>query len=306
MLYQVDHEETISKRVKRLTLSNSSTADQKTVIMKHCSRSDPDFEKFRQGFMLEYQYMSKLNHSGLPAYYYIRTTCSCGNYKSFSPNDFVIPDNYMNNSIFIIMEDCAPIADRKHRSQTLYSFLNNSGPDAASPAKRINDGVILNIVRTLSEILNHLKENNVLYLDLNPDNIIIDRNMNLKLIDFTFCKYLNLKEHSNTQLLFVPKCCGKITNNYYEHYSSGRVPFSPDELLTAAFVEFYTHLFYKSRLDYIQHYQLIDFLEQLPNFGYNNRKLLAEILNTGSFPIPSDYRLPKFTDWFETLRNQLS
>lgn len=297
MYYPKFFSDDLSKRVRRLHCPDGST-----MIMKYCRIQDPEYKKYRQGFMLEYQYMCELSHPGLPAYYYLQTTDSRGNLQSFSTSGLTFSPGFMTDSTFLLMEDFSP--DENY--QTLYSFLNEYDDGRKSPVSRLSNDVILRILSELSEILHYLRVHGILYMDLNPDNILVNQSMHLKLIDHTFCRYIDSNAIPDKKLRYMPKCCGNLTDSFYRHYQNVLKNIDADELLTAVFSEFFTHLFFKSRDDYRQNYRIQDMLTLLKQCGYTDSRIFSDILNTSSRPIPSDYRLKKFDSWYILLKNQLA
>ncbi len=57
--------------------------------------------------------------------------------------------------------------------------------------KVLNNKQIKNIYNQLRSAIQYLKENKVVHRDLSPDNILIDKDMNIKITDFGIaCKML--------------------------------------------------------------------------------------------------------------------
>lgn len=67
-------------------------------------------------------------------------------------------------------------------------FENNKSLDDFKPQSTIlyfiYENKIISLIIQLCDLIQYLHSNNILYLDLKPSNIIIDKNENLKLIDF--------------------------------------------------------------------------------------------------------------------------
>ena len=297
MCPNIIHSENTASRIKRIIFD-----DGRSFIVKFCNKNDCEFSKYQQGFLLEYQYMSPLDHCGIPEYFYLRTINPDGSLCCAAQKEFSLPDSFMPDAAFIVMEDCAPDSSCK----TLYSFLSDCDKGTSSPDSRLSNSVIRRIINKLYPILDYLKDHGILYMDLNPDNIIIDRHMNLKLIDFTFCKYIDAEAVPDSQLYYVPKCCGNVTRTYYNHYCSDLNEVKADELLTAVFAEFYSHLFFKNRFDYLKHYRLTDMQDFLMNCGYVNKRLFTNILSHCCPPIDRNYRLEPLPSWLNLLDSYLA
>ncbi|WP_164968148.1 serine/threonine-protein kinase [Arcobacter sp. CECT 8986] len=69
----------------------------------------------------------------------------------------------------------------------------------------------LNILKTLVSLVEYIHSNNIIHADINPSNIIIDKNNNLTLIDFGISKSINTQENIELDYTKVkaynPKYC---------------------------------------------------------------------------------------------------
>ncbi|RXJ93901.1 hypothetical protein CRV00_08425 [Malaciobacter molluscorum] len=75
-----------------------------------------------------------------------------------------------------------------------------------------------NIMKTLVTLVNYIHSNNIIHADINPSNIIIDKNHNLTLIDFGISKSINNQEnieldYSKVKAYNPNYCAPEILNN---------------------------------------------------------------------------------------------
>ncbi|MDO4976197.1 MAG: hypothetical protein Q4E53_02930 [Eubacteriales bacterium] len=109
----------------------------------------------RQAFYDEYESLSQLVSPSLPIYYGIE-------------DNFRYPDQE-GSYLTLCMEDCS---DRQPLSMEDYSI-----PE------------LLKILHKTGKTLLYLLSQGILYTDLNPSNILIDENLEVTLLDFTYCYY---------------------------------------------------------------------------------------------------------------------
>lgn len=211
------------KTINRLTTKGCCfKLDDKTQRLYKICRVSEWIPYYYEGFRYEFETMHCLNGSVyFPSYY-----------------EFNIHKKELNinNSPYICMDYI--------RGETLESLLNRRGKRNSSKTKRLfpllSDWELHRLFQQLYDALCILCDNGILYLDLNPHNIIIvSKQFDLRLVDFTFCCY-----HSEKQ------------NNMYWKAIEGSLhkdwPYSL--LLEESFLLLFTRLFYPGETDYARHF----------------------------------------------------
>lgn len=175
-----------------------------------------------EGFRYEFETMRHLNGSDyFPSYHEF--------------NDHKNELN-LNNSPYICMDYI--------RGETLEALLERRGKRNDSESKRLfpllSDWELHRLFEQLYEALCILCDNGILYFDLNPRNIIIvSKQFNLRLVDFTFCC-----RHSEKQSDMYWKA---IEGSLHKEW-----PYSL--ILEEAFLLLFTRLFYPGDKDYAGHF----------------------------------------------------
>lgn len=125
----------------------------------------------REAFQDEYRGLSSLYHPSLPAYFGLS-------------DSFILPGE-SSPCLALCMEDC--------RGANLLSIHSLSLSD------------IMKILSISTELLLYLLKHGILYTDLNPANLLLQKegnNLQLTLIDFTFCYYFLQNPHPAYSLRF--------------------------------------------------------------------------------------------------------
>ncbi len=107
----------------------------------------------------EIEIMKKLNHINIIKLY-----------------DIIYTDKY----IFLILELC---------DSDLHSYINNN---------ILNESQIKHIIRQITDALKYIMDNNIVHRDLKPQNILINKDLTIKLCDFGFAREFKETQMSDT------------------------------------------------------------------------------------------------------------
>lgn len=103
--------------------------------------------------------------------------------------------NIIKYNNYYIYDDNYYIITEYIKGNTLYDEILN---------KKFNTNEIINLIKQLSLALLFLHNNNIIHCDIKPENIIIKKNLELKLIDFGSANLNNNKvSHMNYTIAFV-------------------------------------------------------------------------------------------------------
>ena len=120
-----------------------------------------DTQEIRQAYSDEYTVMSALLHPSIPLYY--------GYQPDFCPSAYLYDFNYGQSYPCLCMEYC--------QGTPLFELDCLKKED------------LLTVLSKLSKLLCYLLDHGVLYLDLNPSNILVAEDLSLTLLDYSFCYY---------------------------------------------------------------------------------------------------------------------
>jgi len=123
------------------------------------------------------------------------------------------------NSVYLVMEYMT--------GQTLRHFLKKRKP---------LDSQIIDITKSILEALTYFEENKIMHRDLKPDNILIDNDLNVKIIDFGLAAYYDtedlLHDRCGTAGYIAPEIFSfvrKMPSTYYDNkcdvFSTGCILF---------------------------------------------------------------------------------
>lgn len=194
------------------------------------------------------------------------------NYSRFFP----IYDSCGNDKFkpYICME--------KVEGRTLYSILNSKRDCFRKPEQLLTHQQILHIYEQLNTAFSLLQKVGIIYLDLNPKNIlVINNNYDIKLIDFTNCYYLDASE------------------GYYQQINLNLDPKLPiGSQLRNAGALLFTNLFFCDSKQYN--------LTESRNFFQQYGNLLNCIFNPDLIPINHDSEpLDDWDIWYQLLKNRI-
>jgi len=114
-----------------------------------------------------------------------------------------------NNTVYIVMEFIS--------GHSLKHEVEKNGV--------FTEGKLKKTIYTVGQALDYIHEKNILHLDIKPSNILIDKNDNLKLIDFGISKKYDLSNDQETSTALLAASKGYASIEQYD--SEGIQVFSP-------------------------------------------------------------------------------
>jgi serine/threonine protein kinase len=153
---------------KKDTLLYKASDDSKSYILKCADGTNP---LVRQAFFDEYTTLHRLSHPSIPVYYALL-------------EDYPLPEQ-PGRYLVLCMEDRSLPTEK---DSVPYSIRE-----------------LMEILDQTGDTLSYLLKNGILYTDLNPSNLIIDRSEGrpkVTLVDYTYCYYYLTNPHPKDPLRF--------------------------------------------------------------------------------------------------------
>lgn len=223
-------------------------------FVKACSSSSPKMMAYRKRFQSELEVMKNLRYECIPKYYQANS-----------------PDH-----AYILMEYI--------KGQSLSMYLSRHC-SASTPCHILGREDMRVICRQVYDTLFYLYSNNILYLDLTPENIILtDNRFRLKLVDFTSCYFMHMPEISHT----------KVSSIHID------LTLPTEYLLTQLFALFCARLFYRDSRDFNINYSYQDFIHSSVSSRY------GLLFKYGLHPKTDDFYHSSFQNWYQWLDSLLA
>ncbi len=244
-----------------------------------------DYEKYTLAFHLELDHMRKLQQ--------LMNSKNEGNtYSKLFPSYYALHRGTDGKPYLDMEEICG---------ETLEDYLCRQ-PHYIGPRSLLTSRQILHIYEQIYLAVDWLYQGNIIQLDLSPQNIMINKQFDIRLVDFTDCYYTDLSPSDN-----IKKGCKMI-----DYRINSNAPFS--QQVRDSYALLFSRLFFCGEKHYNEHFSAISYNEKSRQNRYFFEKEYPQILNCLFYPDTSSntackesasYPLSDWNIWYWQLHDLL-